>query len=153
MDFHGWWIFFSGCFLFFFLSPLQVCMQPRAVSVRQSTPYLGSFHFLSKEVAEVCTESTPPLTNLWAISPTISLPTEVEEAWAFSYCCKHLPRRCGLLRLTVSTKLGGSQAAPSSSWSSPMAPPALVAVGGGLHDTKQHRNFLIFFLRNLISHF
>lgn len=41
---------------------------------------------------------------------------------------------------------GGTRISPSNSRSSQRAPPASVAPGCGLHDIKQHRNFLIFFL-------
>lgn len=78
------------------------------MSVRQSTPYLGSFHFLSKEVAEVCTESTSPPTNcfiLSTISLVIFLPTAEEEGWASSQCCKHLPFQSPLFGFTVSVRL------------------------------------------------
>lgn len=82
------------------------------MSVRQSTPYLGSFHFLLKELAEVCTESTSPPTNcfiLSAISPVIFLPTAEEEGWASSQSCKHLSFHSPLFGFTLSVSLRGSR--------------------------------------------
>lgn len=78
------------------------------MSVRQSTPYLGCFHFLLKELTEVCTESTFPPTNcfiLCAISPVIFLPTAEEEGRASSQRCKHLPFHSPLFGFTVSVRL------------------------------------------------
>lgn len=115
--------------------------------MRQSTPYLGSFHFLLKEVAEVCTKSTSPLTNyfiLFAISLGIFLPTAEEEGWASPCCCKHL-LQARLLWFSVRVKLRLPQTSPSNSGPSHRAPTASVAPGYGLCDTKQHQNFLIFF--------